>query len=85
MAQSADTAQLFKKSNLAGKKVWYFTAPASVPITTIKQISLRDIKKGNTTCSYDGVDYGFLEDSVSDITKDRVLVPTSSDDSYRPC
>jgi hypothetical protein len=74
---------MFKKSNIDGKQIWYFTAPASVPISTMENMSWLDVKNGNAVLNYQGGDYGFLHDSAEDKTYTKIMVPNSSDDGYR--
>ncbi|TVY57269.1 hypothetical protein LSUE1_G008278 [Lachnellula suecica] len=76
-------AAAFKKSSLKGKEIWYFTAPASMPISSLKEMSLSAMKKGEKVCSYDNNDYGFIQDTVEDKTYTKIMVPNSSDDVYR--
>lgn len=73
---------MLKNSNLAGKQIWYFTAPASVPISSLKEMSFSDATKGKPVLSYKDSDYGFV-DSAEDKTYTKIMVPSSSDDSYK--
>ncbi|KAG4437002.1 hypothetical protein IFR05_007506 [Cadophora sp. M221] len=75
-------SQMLKKSSLEGKQIWYFTAPASVPISSIKAMSLLDAKNGKTVLIHEGNDYGFMKDSAEDTTYTRIMVP-SSDAGYK--
>jgi hypothetical protein len=76
-------SQLFKRSNLEGKQIWYLTAPASVPVSSIQEISLQDAKNGKAILSHNGEDYGFVQDSAEDSMHTKIMVPNSSDDGYR--
>ena len=76
-------SQLFKGLNLEGKQIWYFTAPASVPISAIEKMSIQGAKEGKTILSYKGGDYGFVQDVAEDKTYTKVMIPSSSDDGYR--
>jgi hypothetical protein len=81
--EAPEASQLFEKSNLEGKQIWYMTAPASVPISSIQKTSLAEITNGNAILSHNGNDYSFIQDSSEDITYTKVMVPKSSDDGYR--
>jgi hypothetical protein len=85
MDESSGASQLFRKSNLAGKQIWYFTAPASVPVSSIEQMSLQDAKEGNPIFSHEGSEYGFIQDSAADTTYTKIMVPNTSDNGYRIC
>lgn len=73
---------MLKKSSLEGKQIWYFTAPASVPISSVKTMSLLDAKNGKPILTHEGDDYGFMTDSAEDTTYTRILVP-GSDAGYK--
>jgi hypothetical protein len=76
-------SKLFHKSSLEGKQIWYITAPASVSLSSIGQMSLRDIEKGKKALSHNGNDYGFTQDASEDKTNTMIMIPNSSDDGYR--
>ncbi|PVH88007.1 hypothetical protein DL98DRAFT_224718 [Cadophora sp. DSE1049] len=75
-------SQMLKKSSLEGKQIWYFTAPASVPISSIEAMSLLDAKNGKSILTHGGDDYGFMKDSAEDTTYTRIMVP-GSDTGYK--
>ncbi|KAF7876374.1 hypothetical protein EAF04_001467 [Stromatinia cepivora] len=79
---SSIASQLFNKSNLEGKEIWYITAPASVPIASVKEMSLQDAKLGKAVFSHDGNDYGFVHDPLDDKTCTKILLPSNSKDGY---
>ena len=78
-------SQMFEKSNLKGKQIWYFTAPASVPISSIESMSLLDVKAGEPVLKHKNDDYGFMQDSAEDKTYTKIMVPSSSDNGYKTC
>jgi hypothetical protein len=75
-------AQIFEKSSLKGKQIWYFTAPASLPISSIGQVLLRDVRSGKAIVSHKENEYGFIRDSAEDKTFTKIMVPHGSD-GYR--
>lgn len=79
---SNKSALVFDKTNLEGKQVWYFTAPASVPITAVKKVSLQKVKDGKPTVSHNGSDYGFVREETDKKTYARIMVPSSTGDGY---
>lgn len=76
---------MFAKSNLKGKQIWYFTAPASVPISEIKTMSLQDAKDGNPILKHNEGNYAFLQDSTEDKTYTKIMVPNSAEHGYTTC
>jgi hypothetical protein len=77
------TSKLFSKSGLEGKQIWYITAPASVPISSIQKVSLAGIKQGEAILSHNGSNYGFQQDASVNSTYTKIVMPNSSDDGYR--
>ena len=73
---------MFKKSSLEGKQIWYFTAPAAVPLSSVKTMSLLDAKNGKPILKHEGDDYGFMRDSAEDTTYTKIMVP-GSDAGYK--
>ncbi|CZR57486.1 uncharacterized protein PAC_07375 [Phialocephala subalpina] len=75
-------SELLKKSNLKGKQVWYFTAPASIHISDIEQMSMLDADNGEAILNHKGSDYGFVKDTTGDKIYTKIMVPNDSDDAY---
>lgn len=73
---------MFSGSNLKGKQIWYFTAPAGVPISAIQSMSLQDAKDGNPVLNHKGRDYAFLQDSTGDKTYTKIMIPNSAEKGY---
>jgi DNA-directed RNA polymerase I subunit RPA34.5 len=78
-----EVAQVFSPSSLAGKQLWYITAPASVPIGVVKQVSLRDVQLGRPALSLNGRDYGFAQEQTGDRGNTKVLIPDGKSTLYR--
>jgi hypothetical protein len=57
---SSRTSDPFLPSNTQGKQIWYITAPASVPITTLKEVALEKVVKGQSVFSHESKVYGFV-------------------------
>ncbi|KAK2628980.1 hypothetical protein QTJ16_002083 [Diplocarpon rosae] len=83
LQEESNASKLLESSSLEGKQIWYFTAPASVPISSIKEMSLSDAKDGKAILSYKNNDYGFTKDSIEDKTYTKIMVPSSSDKVYK--
>jgi hypothetical protein len=76
-------AEIFSRSNLAGKQLWYITAPASVPISAVKQVSLQNVQLGKPALAFGGREYGFVQDQVGEGGFTKVLIPEGNSDAYR--
>jgi hypothetical protein len=74
---------MFRNSSLEGKQIWYFTAPASLPISSIGQMSLNDITTSKAILNHKGTEYGFIRDLAEDMTYTKIMVPLSPGDAYR--
>ncbi|CAG8979588.1 hypothetical protein HYALB_00010789 [Hymenoscyphus albidus] len=80
---ASQVAKPFKSSRLGGKQIWYFTAPASVPIDSIQEMSLLGAKNRDVVYSQDGNDYGFSKTEAEENTYTSILVPSSSENGYK--
>lgn len=72
-------SNLFSKSNLSGKEIWYITAPASVPASAITKISIEHSKGG---ISHNGKDYAFIQDNGDEKKATKLLIPSGSSQDY---
>ncbi|KAI0517063.1 DNA-directed RNA polymerase I subunit RPA34.5-domain-containing protein [Xylaria bambusicola] len=79
-----EVADFFSNANLEGKQVWYFTAPASLPITVLKdmEIDLSKATKGEALLSHNGDNYGLDLESYATNTQIQLLIPSGSGDKY---
>ena len=75
-------SQLLTGSNLEGKEIWYITAPALVPLSSIEGLSLQAIKEREQIASHDGDGYAFVPDANEANRFTKVMVPNSSNDGY---
>lgn len=83
MNDISKASELFTKSNIEAKQIWYFTAPASVPISAIEEMSLEYAKEGRSILNHKGSEYGFVQDIAEDKEHTKILIPSRSDDGYR--
>ncbi|KAI4733378.1 hypothetical protein E4T50_16064 [Aureobasidium sp. EXF-12298] len=70
---------LFEPSTITSKQIWHITAPSSVPLSSIKSVSLSAIQSHQTVLSHDGTDYNLAEEPTNNA---RVLLPSSRSDAY---
>jgi len=81
---ASDVVRTFRKAQLEGKQLFYFTVPASVPITVIEkmEIPLERAQLGLPIFSHDGEDYGVtLDDAVTSQTI-KLMIPHKGGDKY---
>ena len=71
---------MFSPTNLAGKEIWHITAPSSVPISSIKEVSQQSILSRSSILTYKGSDYGLIPDSG---TEEALLLPSAEDNNYK--
>ncbi|KAI8947489.1 DNA-directed RNA polymerase I subunit RPA34.5-domain-containing protein [Xylaria longipes] len=79
-----EVADFFSNANLEGKQVWYFTAPASLPITVLKdmEIDLSKATNGGPLLTHNGDNYGLDLESYATNTQIQLLIPSSGGDKY---
>jgi DNA-directed RNA polymerase I subunit RPA34.5 len=66
--------------SLAGKQIWHITAPASVPLSSIKEVNIDAVKSGDLIMVHNDRHYGFTnspEDSQD------LLLPENNGSSYK--
>ena len=82
-----EVADFFSNANLEGKQVWYFTAPASLPITVLKdmEIDLSKATKGEALLTHNGDNYGLDLESYATNTQIQLLIPSRGVDKYTSC
>lgn len=82
-----EVADFFKSANLEGKQVWYFTAPASLPITVLKdmEIDLSKATTGEALLNHNGDNYGLDIESHATSTQIQLLIPSQGGDKYAAC
>ncbi|KAI1173791.1 DNA-directed RNA polymerase I subunit RPA34.5-domain-containing protein [Nemania sp. FL0916] len=79
-----EVADFFSTANLEGKQLWYFTAPASLPITVLKdmEIDLANAAKGGSLLTHNGDSYGLDLEPYATNTQIQLLIPSHSGDKY---
>ena len=79
----SSASQLLLDPHLERKQIWYITAPASVPISSMKEVTSANIKEGRAVLSHHGHRYGIVQDSSENIGDIKVMVAKSGQDGYR--
>lgn len=78
-----DMADFFAKAKLDGKQLWYFTAPASIPISVVEklQIPMDKAQSGDAMFQHNSEDYtvGF---DVGSSTAVQLLIPNKKGTRY---
>lgn len=72
---------------MEGKQVWYFTAPASIPITVLKEmeIDLGKALSGKAILDHDGDSYGLVMEEHATNAQIQLLIPSKGGEKYNPC
>ncbi|KAJ5341233.1 hypothetical protein N7541_010357 [Penicillium brevicompactum] len=53
-------------SNLDGKQIFHITAPASLPLSKVKEVSMAKLMQGEPLISHDGVNYGIPAEAFTE-------------------
>ena len=77
---SSQAMNMFSPTNFAGKEIWHITAPSSVPISSIKEVSQQSILSRSSILTYKGSDYGLIPNSG---TEEALLLPSAEDNDYK--
>lgn len=83
ISSSSKIRDLFSEESLRGKQIWHITAPASVPITSIKEVPIQTVTTGDSILSYKDSEYGFIQGSSKDADGKILLVPSAKNDVYQ--
>lgn len=83
-ADAKDVARTFQKAQSEGKQIWYFTAPASIPIEVIQEhaLPLSKIQSGEPIITHNGAEYNATLEEGTTLHSIQVLLPTESGDKY---
>ncbi|KAL8803132.1 MAG: hypothetical protein Q9182_003382 [Xanthomendoza sp. 2 TL-2023] len=76
--------KFFSQEYLRGKQIWHITAPANVPLSSIKEVPIQKVAEGGSILSYEGGDYGLVTEDDVDYGGKVLLVPSAEDNDYRP-
>lgn len=82
-----EVSNFLSKSSLEGKQVWYFTAPASLPITVIKdmEIDLAKAQSGGAILNHKGDSYGLDLEPYTTSSQIQLLIPSKGGEKYNTC
>ncbi|CCU75710.1 hypothetical protein BGHDH14_bgh00623 [Blumeria hordei DH14] len=77
-----NSPDFLSKSNLQGKQIWYFTAPISLDVSSLKDLTLAALTTGTPVMEFDGDEFGFFPESADKHNFPKVLAPTASKNGY---
>ncbi|PGG95447.1 hypothetical protein AJ79_10052 [Helicocarpus griseus UAMH5409] len=69
-------------SDLRGKQLWHITAPASVPMNSIKELALDAVATGQPILTHKGANYRLREDQVVAEKNKTLLLPDRQGNTY---
>ncbi|KAI3401110.1 hypothetical protein diail_256 [Diaporthe ilicicola] len=81
---ASDVAGFFEKAKMEGKQVWYITAPASLPVTVVQDLTIPmdQAQKGLPVLTHNGDDYRLAFDDPSASSSFRLLIPNKKGQEY---
>lgn len=81
---SSDVVEFFKQAKKEGKQIWYFTAPANVPIEVVQKsaIALDKVQQRQPIFKYNGKDYVAGLDDGGEAAAIKVIIPHRSGVKY---
>ncbi|CAF9924659.1 hypothetical protein IMSHALPRED_006250 [Imshaugia aleurites] len=78
-------SEILAPSNLHGKQIWHITAPETIPISLVKEVSTQNIGNGASVLEYHGAKYGLVPESEAEQASSRaLLLPSAQRNHYRP-
>lgn len=81
---ASEVAGFFEKAKMEGKQVWYITAPASLPVTVIQDLTIpmESTNKDLPVLTHNGDDYRLAFDDPSAASSFRLLIPNKKGQEY---
>ncbi|KAL1873927.1 hypothetical protein Daus18300_003799 [Diaporthe australafricana] len=81
---ASDVAGFFENAQMEGKQVWYITAPASLPVTVVQDLTIPmdQAQKGLPVLTHNGDDYRLAFDDPSASSSFRLLIPHKKGQEY---
>ena len=77
-------SEILAPSNLQGKQIWHITAPESVPITLVTEVSTQKIGSGASILEYHGAKYGLVPESeVGQASRRALFLPSIQTNEYQ--
>ena len=79
---SSSECNVLREDYLRGKQIWHITAPASVPIDTIKEVPVQKVATGEAILKHEENEYGLVAET--DLTSNRkvLLIPSIDHNCY---
>jgi hypothetical protein len=65
---------MLRPSNTGSKELWYISAPASLPITALKEVALEEFANGQAIMEHKGEHYALIGDPAA-LESTRILLP----------
>lgn len=80
----SEVLNIFKQAKREGKQIWYFTTPASVPVSVVEKMNfpMRNAQTGDPIVSHNGVDYGVDLGATGVPSTYKILVPAKKGSKY---
>lgn len=78
-------SDILAPSNLQGKQIWHITAPDSVPISLVREVSMQNIGNHVSILEYHGAKYGLVPELGGEQASSRtLLLPSTQTNDYQP-
>ncbi|KAI9797883.1 MAG: hypothetical protein M1833_005083 [Piccolia ochrophora] len=81
-ASSPEVLEILSPENLQGKQLWHIVAPASVPVTSIKEFAMESLENEGTVMSHGGEDFAFTRTTHERAPRKKVLIPKGRTGKY---
>lgn len=81
---ASDVAGFFERAKTEGKQIWYITAPASLPVTIVQDLTipLDSAQQGLPVLTHNGDDYRLAFDDPAASSSFRLLIPNKKGHEY---
>lgn len=79
---SSELTELVSSDSLRTKQFWHIKAPSSVPINSIREVSMQSIQSGSAVLTHQGAEYGLIAEAQDQSAK-KVLLPSAKANEYK--
>ncbi|MCJ1430509.1 hypothetical protein MMC29_008427, partial [Sticta canariensis] len=80
---SSELTELVSSHSLRTKQFWHIKAPSSVPINSIREVSMQSIQSGSAVLTHEGADYGLIAEVQDQSAKKVLLLPSANANEYK--
>lgn len=80
---SSELTELVSSNSLRTRQFWHIKAPSSVPINSIREVSMQSIQRGSAVLTHEGADYALIAEVQDQSAKKVLVLPSAEANEYK--